>query len=126
MAKQTKRNANGAGMIRKRSDGRWEGRYTLGFDPNTGKQRQISIYGKTHVLIKILVSLDTELLCSIDAEKELILRFKQRHPTKRTLKPDVDSSKRQIKQYIMKCSFPEPQSIDEVRQFLLDKHLVSK
>ena len=52
MAKQTKRNANGAGMIRKRSDGRWEGRYTLGFDPNTGKQRQISIYGKTQKEIR--------------------------------------------------------------------------
>ena len=39
-------------MIRKRSDGRWEGRYTLGFDPNTGKQRQISIYGKTQKEIR--------------------------------------------------------------------------
>ena len=39
-------------MMRKRSDGRWEGRYTLGFDPNTGKQRQISIYGKTQKEIR--------------------------------------------------------------------------
>ena len=31
-------------MIRKRSDGRWEGRYTVGFDPKTGKQVQKSIY----------------------------------------------------------------------------------
>ena len=47
MAKQTKRSAKGAGMIRKRSDGRWEGRYTKGFDSKTGKQLQKTVYGKT-------------------------------------------------------------------------------
>ena len=41
------RGASGSGTIRKRSDGRWEGRYTVGFDPKTGKQIQKSIYGKT-------------------------------------------------------------------------------
>lgn len=47
MTKKTTRSANGGGSIRKRSDGRWEGRYTLGFDPKTGKQAQKSIYGQT-------------------------------------------------------------------------------
>lgn len=32
-----KRRANGEGNIRKRKDGRWEGRYTIGRDPKTGK-----------------------------------------------------------------------------------------
>lgn len=32
-----KRRANGEGSIRKRKDGRWEGRYTAGRDPETGK-----------------------------------------------------------------------------------------
>ena len=32
-----KRRANGEGNIRKRSDGRWEGRYTAGRDPDTGE-----------------------------------------------------------------------------------------
>ena len=32
-----KRRANGEGNIRKRKDGRWEGRYTVGHDPETGK-----------------------------------------------------------------------------------------
>ena len=32
-----KRRANGEGNIRKRKDGRWEGRYTAGHDPETGK-----------------------------------------------------------------------------------------
>ncbi len=42
-----KKSAQGAGTIRKRKDGRWEARYTTGFDPATGKQIQKSIYGKT-------------------------------------------------------------------------------
>lgn len=32
-----KKRANGEGSIRKRKDGRWEGRYTAGHDPATGK-----------------------------------------------------------------------------------------
>jgi integrase len=43
-SKSTK-NAKGAGTIRKRSDGRWEARYSVGFSPKTGKQIQRSIYG---------------------------------------------------------------------------------
>lgn len=42
-----KRAARGSGMIRQRSNGSWEARYTAGRDPGTGKQIQKSIYGKT-------------------------------------------------------------------------------
>ena len=45
--KKSTKNAKGSGTIRKRSDGRWEGRYTIGHDPMTGKQKQKSVYGKT-------------------------------------------------------------------------------
>ena len=45
--KKTGRGALGAGNIRQRKDGKWEARYTAGFDPGTGKQIQRSIYGKT-------------------------------------------------------------------------------
>lgn len=38
---------NGGGTIRKRTDGRWEARYTHGFDAESGKQIQKSVYGKT-------------------------------------------------------------------------------
>ena len=46
---QTKktRSAAGNGTIRKRKDGTWEGRYTAGTDPKTGRQIRRSIYGKT-------------------------------------------------------------------------------
>lgn len=43
-----KRRANGEGSIRHReSDGRWEGRYTAGYDPDTGKRIVKSVFGKT-------------------------------------------------------------------------------
>lgn len=47
MPAKAKKNAQGAGTIRKRPDGRWEARFTKGFDPATGKQLQGSVYGKT-------------------------------------------------------------------------------
>ena len=42
-----KRRANGEGNIRKRSDGRWEGRYTSGRDPDTGKVIYKNVLAKT-------------------------------------------------------------------------------
>ena len=47
MTTKATKNAKGCGTIRKRSDGLWEARYTLGIDPKTGKQIQKSVYGKT-------------------------------------------------------------------------------
>ena len=49
---KTTKNAKGGGTIRKRSDGRWEARYSIGFDPKTGKQIQKSVYGKTQKKVR--------------------------------------------------------------------------
>ena len=46
-----KRRANGEGNIRKRKDGRWEGRYTAGYDAN-GKVITKNVLGKTQVEVK--------------------------------------------------------------------------
>lgn len=42
-----RKGAAGTGTIRRRPDGRWEARLTIGYNPETGKQTQRSIYGKT-------------------------------------------------------------------------------
>lgn len=47
-----KRRANGEGSIRKRKDGRWEGRYTAGRDPATGKPTYKNVLGKTQGEVK--------------------------------------------------------------------------
>ncbi len=52
MPRKATRNAQGGGSIRKRSDGRWEARYTFGNDPGTGKQVQKSVYGKTQAEVR--------------------------------------------------------------------------
>ena len=69
--KQNKKNASGAGTIRKKTVTRngkeyvyWEARYTVGFDTGTGKQKQKSITGKTQKevaqkLRQVTVDIDT-------------------------------------------------------------------
>ena len=47
-----KRRANGEGSIRKWKDGRWEGRYTAGRDPVTGKAVYKNVLGKTQAEVK--------------------------------------------------------------------------
>ena len=47
-----KKRANGEGNIRKRKDGRWEGRYTAGYDEKTGKRIIKSVLGKTQAEVK--------------------------------------------------------------------------
>lgn len=47
-----RKRANGEGNIRKRKDGRWEGRYTAGYDPVTGKAISKNILGKTQAEVK--------------------------------------------------------------------------
>lgn len=60
-----KRRANGEGSIRKRSDGRWEGRYTVGYDPETGKQKFKNVLGKTQTEVK------EKLKAAIEESKDL-------------------------------------------------------
>lgn len=47
-----KKRANGEGNIRKRKDGRWEGRYTAGYGPDTGKRIIKNVLGKTQAETK--------------------------------------------------------------------------
>ena len=47
-----KRRANGEGNIRKRKDGRWEGRYTAGYDQETGKRIIKNVLCKTQAEVK--------------------------------------------------------------------------
>ena len=47
-----KRRANGEGNIRKRKDGRWEGRYTAGRNPETGKAIYKNVLGKSQAEVK--------------------------------------------------------------------------
>ena len=50
-----KKRANGEGNIRKRKDGRWEGRYTAGYDQN-GKRIIKNVLGRTQAEVKSKLS----------------------------------------------------------------------
>ena len=60
-----KKRANGEGNIRKRNDGRWEGRYTAGYDPATGKRIIKNVLGKTQAEVK------EKLAAALDDAKDL-------------------------------------------------------
>lgn len=47
-----RKNAAGAGTIRQRSNGRWEGRVTVGYDSGTGKPIRRSLYGDTQAEVR--------------------------------------------------------------------------
>ena len=65
----TRKSAAGIGTIRKKTvirNGKeytfWEARYTVGFDPGTGKQVQRSISGKTQKEVR--QKLQTAMICT--------------------------------------------------------------
>ncbi len=64
-----KRRANGEGNLRKRSDGRWEGRYTAGYDPDTGKRIIKNVLGKTQAEVREKLKLAVEDSQKVDASK---------------------------------------------------------
>lgn len=47
MARKNKKREAGSGSITKRKDGRWQGQYMSGYNPETGKPRRHTIYGQT-------------------------------------------------------------------------------
>jgi len=64
-----KKRANGEGNIRKRKDGRWEGRYTAGYDPETGKPISKNVLGKTQAEVREKLKAALELAEKIDVTR---------------------------------------------------------
>ena len=64
-----KKRANGEGNIRKRKDGRWEGRYTAGIDPVTGKPIAKNVLARTQRECKEKLQKAMEELEKIDITK---------------------------------------------------------
>ena len=64
-----KKRANGEGNIRKRADGRWEGRYTAGYHPETGKRIIKNVLGKTQAECKAKLSAAMEATRGIEVSR---------------------------------------------------------
>ena len=64
-----KKRANGEGSLRRRSDGRWEGRYTAGHDPETGKAIYKKCAGKNEKECKEKLAAALEQAGKVDASK---------------------------------------------------------
>lgn len=97
--------------------------------PQLNKPVEISlrgVVGFSYILIRILVSLDTELLRAKAAESEFISRYKRKHKVYRMLKKDAEQANRQVAGYVRQCGFSTPENIDEMKTFLLQKQLVAQ
>ena len=64
-----KKRANGEGNIRKRSDGRWEGRYTAGYNSETGKRITKNVLGKTQAECKAKLAAAMEASKGVDVSR---------------------------------------------------------
>ena len=64
-----KKRANGEGNIRKRKDGRWEGRYTAGYNSETGKHIIKNVLGKTQTECKAKLAAAMEAAKGIDVSR---------------------------------------------------------
>ena len=64
-----KKRANGEGNIRKRSDGRWEGRYTAGYNSETGKRIIKNVLGKTQAECKAKLAAAMEAAKGVDISR---------------------------------------------------------
>ena len=65
----SKRRANGEGNLRKRSDGRWEGRYTAGYNPDTGKRIIKNVLGRTQAEAKEKLKAAVEQVQQVDVTR---------------------------------------------------------
>ena len=65
----SKKRANGEGNIRKRKDGRWEGRYTAGYNPETGKRIIKNVLGKTQAKCKAKLAAAMEAIKGVDVSR---------------------------------------------------------
>ena len=80
-----------------------------------------------HMLIKILVSLDSELVCTKQAETEFRKRWEQKNgKVKRTLKGDHEKAKIQAMQYVKQCRFPKPANPEDMVKYLLQERFVMR
>lgn len=84
------------------------------------------VVGFSAVLIRILVTLDTELMCSREAEKVFDQQFKDKHRSLPSLNPDKKKAMAQIKRYVKQSGFLPPLELEGVMAYLLRKRLVSK
>lgn len=97
--------------------------------PQLGQEIQISlrgVVGFSAIVIKIIVSIDTELVPSMGAEEEFVSRYKEKHRIRRTLTPNKEKANEQVKRYVQQCDFLSPLDIDNLTSFLIKKSLISR
>lgn len=84
------------------------------------------VVGFSYILIKILVSLDAELLRASVVEGDFISRYKARDNFFRAISPNTKRAEDQVAGYMHQCGYSTPQNVSRMVAFLLEKHLASR
>lgn len=71
----------------------------------------------SYIMTKIIVTIDAELICSIHAEKEFLIRFKKKHNKIRILKSEIKKANKQVEQYVRQSGFVTPKEVDVMREY---------
>lgn len=95
--------------------------------PDENKKIDISlrgVVGFSYILIKIIASIDTELIRTKEAEDIFISRYKSTHKIKKTIKQDENKGNAQLASLIRQCGFLTPQNIKEIKTLLIQHNLI--
>jgi hypothetical protein len=83
------------------------------------------VVGFSHIVLKMMATLDAEISKSQAAEKPFIKRWKQKHPQKYIMSGGAEARKQKIKNLLKHAHFPEPSNPKEVETWLKHLNLVS-
>ncbi len=83
------------------------------------------VVGFSHIVLKMMATLDAEISKSQAAEKPFIKRWKRKHPQKYIMSGGAEARKQKIKNLLKHAHFPEPSNPNEVETWLKHLNLVS-
>lgn len=97
--------------------------------PTAGHKIDISlrgVVGFSGVVIKIIVSLDSELLRAQAAEDDFVARYQAKHSAVRTLGKSLADANDLTRRSVEQCGYLRPDNIDAMKNFLVSKELLKQ
>ncbi|MDB6063982.1 MAG: hypothetical protein JWR26_190 [Pedosphaera sp.] len=82
------------------------------------------VVGFSHIVLKIIATLDAELSRSESAEKYFIRKWKLTHPYRLSLSSGSAKRENKVKQFVKKAGFPKPAKPEALGDWLKQKALV--
>ncbi len=82
------------------------------------------VVGFVDVILRLIKTLDTEFIASEAAETHFLNSWKEKHGAGVYLKNEANKRREQLKRLVNQCSFPRPDSIEELEKLLKSRSLI--